>query len=56
MELPEPKDSDWKRIADGFYSMWNFTNCLGALDGKHIVMQAPPLLGSQFLTIRELSQ
>ena len=48
MELPEPKARDWKRIADGFYSRWNFPNCLGALDGKHIVMQAPPKSGNQF--------
>ena len=57
MELPEPKARDWKRIADDFYTSWNFPNCLGALDGKHLVMEAPPKSGSQFfLTTRELSQ
>ena len=52
MELPEPKARDWKRIADGFYSRWNFPNCLGALDGKHIVMQVPPKSGSQFFNYK----
>ena len=52
MKLPEPKARDWKRIPDGFYSRWNFPNCLGALDGKHIVMQAPPKSGSQFLNYK----
>ena len=46
MELAQPKARDWKRIADGFYSSWNFPNCLGALDGKHVVMHAPPKSGS----------
>ena len=52
MELPEPKARDWKRIADGFYSGWNFPNCLGALDGKHIVMQTPPKSGSRFFNYK----
>ena len=46
MELPEPKTRDWKGIADGFHSRLNFLNCLGTLDGQHIVMQASPKLGS----------
>ena len=51
MELPEPKYRDWIRITDGFYSRWNFPNCLGALDGKHM-MQAPPKSGSHFFNYK----
>ena len=39
---------DWKKIADGFEKRWNFPNCIGAIDGKHVVMQAPPRSGSLF--------
>ena len=39
--LPEPKKQDWQNIAAGFYNRWNFPNCLGVLDGKHIIIQAP---------------
>ena len=41
-----------KGIADEFYSSWNFPNCLGALDGKHMVMQAPPKSGNQFFNYK----
>lgn len=29
----------WMDIAAEFYSTWNFPNCLGAIDGKHVVVQ-----------------
>ena len=32
---------EWKNVASGFYSRWNFPHCIGAIDGKHIVIQAP---------------
>lgn len=35
-------------ISDGFFNKWNFPNCVGALDGKHIRMQAPYKSGSEF--------
>ena len=46
--LPEPKKQDWQNIAAGFYNRWNFPSCLGALDGKHIVIQAPARSGSLY--------
>lgn len=47
LQIPRNKD-DWKQIAAGFDTKWNFPNCIGALDGKHIVMQAPPKSGSLY--------
>uniref|UniRef100_A0A8C9XKI1 DDE Tnp4 domain-containing protein n=1 Tax=Sander lucioperca TaxID=283035 RepID=A0A8C9XKI1_SANLU len=46
--LPRPTADSWKEVAQRFWDKWNFPNCLGALDGKHIVIQAPPLSGSQY--------
>ena len=40
------KSEEWKAIADQFSARWNFHHCLGALDGKHIAMQCPPMTGS----------
>uniref|UniRef100_A0A667WJE6 DDE Tnp4 domain-containing protein n=1 Tax=Myripristis murdjan TaxID=586833 RepID=A0A667WJE6_9TELE len=50
--LPVPKAADWREIAQGFHDRWNFPNCLGALDGKHIVIQAPANSGSQFFNYK----
>jgi hypothetical protein len=38
--------SEWKTVSDRFMERWHFPNCIGALDGKHCRIQAPPLSGS----------
>lgn len=38
----------WLDIAEGFQNCWNFPNCLGALDGKHIAFRAKKTDGSFF--------
>ena len=40
-EMPPPSQQRWKQIESEFADRWNFPNCLGALDGKHIVITAP---------------
>nr|XP_026695263.1 uncharacterized protein LOC104265542 [Ciona intestinalis] len=43
-----PTSEDWIKIAEDFEQIWNFPNCLGALDGKHIRIKSPPNSGSEF--------
>ena len=46
--MPVPLEDKWKSIADEFYERWNFLNCIGAIDGKHVMIQCPFNSGSLF--------
>ncbi|XP_024083015.1 protein ANTAGONIST OF LIKE HETEROCHROMATIN PROTEIN 1-like isoform X2 [Cimex lectularius] len=52
--MPEPSEEDWKRISQDFKGYWNFPNCIGAVDGKHVSIQAPPKSGSQFFNYKKI--
>ncbi|XDV44729.1 hypothetical protein PO909_012969 [Leuciscus waleckii] len=50
--MPIPNEELWKTTALRFSEKWNFPNCISALDGKHIVIQAPANSGSQFFNYK----
>ncbi|KAL4154135.1 hypothetical protein QTP88_001968 [Uroleucon formosanum] len=39
---------EWKLISDNYNKRWNFPHCIGALDGKHVVIQKPENTVSEF--------
>lgn len=46
--LSIPQNDDWIQVADQFEQLWNFPNCLGAIDTCQIKIAKPPHSGSLF--------
>lgn len=44
--------SEWRKVAEGFLTRYDFPNVLGCIDGKHIRIQCPEDSGSQFLNYK----
>ena len=47
LKVPNTK-SEWDAVANKFEARWNFTNGVGAIDGKHVIVQQPSNSGSHF--------
>lgn len=51
LKPPSPEDSI--RIAGEYWDRWNFPNCVGAIDGKHIRIFCPGKSGSLFFNYKD---
>nr|CAH7742340.1 unnamed protein product [Callosobruchus chinensis] len=51
--MPTPSLEQWQKIEEGFRTKWNYPNCVGAIDGKHVVFEKPPNTGSQFYNYKK---
>ena len=45
---PSAVHTDWKELAADFHRLWDFLMCIGAMDGKHIMIHVPPNAGSEY--------
>ena len=52
MKCPDTPD-EWRQVARGFERRWQFPNCLGALDGKHVAIRCPPHAGSLYFDYKK---
>ena len=53
ISMAAPKThSEWKRLADDFWNLWNFLLCLGAIDGKHCAIICPQSPGVPSITMK----
>ena len=51
--MPTPTWTTRSQIVDDFWDLWNFPNCIGAIDGKHVKVQAPPNSDSKFFHYKQ---
>lgn len=53
IHILQPTTAAWQGIEEGFKNKWNFPNCIGAIDGKHVNIIAPPNSGSLFFNYKK---
>lgn len=53
MKIATPSKEDWKQIINEFWEQWNFPNCIGALDGKHVVIECPKNSESKYFSCKK---
>ena len=46
--MSQPNQDEWKLMANKFHYRLVFPNCVGAIDGKHVILQAPANTGAPF--------
>jgi len=51
-QLPQNSEQ-WLKICQEFNEKWNFPHCLGAIDGKHIVIQSPNKSGTEYFNYKD---
>jgi len=51
--MPQPTIEMWKSVALAFEQQWQFPHCIGALDGKYVVIKKPPKSGTSFFNYKQ---
>lgn len=51
--MPFPTEEMFLTISEEFFTEWNFPNCIGCIDGKHIRIKCPPNSGSMYFNYKQ---
>lgn len=46
--MKPPTEEMWNLTSEEFYNLWQFPNCIGSIDGKHVTIVCPPNSGSNY--------
>ena len=52
LSIPSTRNQ-WIQLADEFESKWQFPHAVGAIDGKHISIRAPPHTGTEYFNYKK---
>jgi hypothetical protein len=44
--------NEWLNISKQFETTWNYPNCIGSMDGKHVVLQSPMNSGTEYFSYK----
>ena len=50
---PPSSEEAWKNVSESFEQGWNFPNALDAIDGKHVIIKAPPKSSSLYFNYKK---
>lgn len=53
LHMKIPTEDDFKKVAYGYYNIWNFPYCIGSIDGKHIRVISPTRSGTMFYNYKQ---
>lgn len=42
--MQQPSKQDWEKVSQEFENKWNMVHCVGAIDGRHMVLQVTRLI------------
>ncbi|CAK1591755.1 unnamed protein product [Parnassius mnemosyne] len=51
--MPSPTEETWKQSEKGYRETWNFPNCVGSIDGKHVSIKCPKNSGSEYFCYKK---
>lgn len=51
--MPFPSVESLKKIASDYEHLWDFPNCIGSIDGKHVRIKCPARSGSKFFNYKK---
>eukprot|EP00102_Acyrthosiphon_pisum_P023738 XP_016660948.1 PREDICTED: uncharacterized protein LOC103309795 [Acyrthosiphon pisum] len=52
--MSPPNQEQWQKIEEGFRTRWNFPNCVGSIDGKHVIINKPYHSGTLYFNYKKM--
>ncbi|XP_029348532.1 uncharacterized protein LOC115035041, partial [Acyrthosiphon pisum] len=52
--MSPPNQEQWQKIEEGFRTRWNFPNCVGSIDGKHVIINKPYHSGTLYFNYEKM--